>query len=134
MIKGNVNFHVNIDLHYNEDFDEEIVRHLNDKIASKEFCKELKCLLEDYIIEEPDGSIEISDYEYTKLTHYGKTKISQLDIGECFILNDNKYRLVNGNFTDDNNFVFICFRYSDDEFVGLSDTEVERLPEERLDV
>lgn len=136
MIKGNVNFHVNIDLHYNEDYDETIVEHLNTKIASREFREGIKDLLEYYLIEEPDGSIEISDYEYTKLTHYGKTRISELDIGECFILNGNgnTYRLINGNFTDDNNYVFICFRYGDNEFVGLSDAEVVRIPEERLGV
>lgn len=134
MIKGNINFHVNIDLHYDEDFDEETVRHLNDKIASKVFREGIEDLLEDYIIEEPYGSIEIRDYEYTKLTHYGKTRISELDIDEYFILNGNTYRLINGNFTDDNNYIFICFRYGDNEFVGLSDAEVVRIPEERISI
>ena len=130
MIKGNINFHVNIDLHYDEDYDKTIIEHLNTKIASKEFRKGIKDLLEDYIIPEPEGSIEIRDYEYTKLSHYGKTRISELDIGEYFILNDNTYRLVNGNFTDDNNYIFVC--YGDDEFVALKDTEVVKLPEERI--
>lgn len=132
MIKGNINFHVNIDLHYNEDYDETIIEHLNTKIASKDFREGIKDLLKDYIIPEPEGSIEIRDYEYTKLSHYGKTRISELDIGEYFILNDNTYRLVNGNFTDDNNYIFVCYRYGDDEFVALKDTEVAKLPEGRI--
>lgn len=66
MIVGNVSFTANINLHYDEEWDQKNVNRLNDGIRNK-LKDELVRLIEEFIVSEPDGTVTINNFSFVNL-------------------------------------------------------------------